>query len=66
MLSLSPLQITGTLLRLYGRQAGKDIYVEKPGSHNIWEGRKMVEAVHKYDRMLSRNYRAPYIVPENV
>ncbi len=30
-------------------QAGKDVYVEKPASHNIWEGRKMVEAalVHK-------------------
>ena len=25
-------------------QAGKDVYVEKPFSHNIWEGRKLVEA----------------------
>jgi len=31
-------------------QAGKDIYVEKPASHNIWEGRKMVEAARKYNR----------------
>ncbi len=37
---------------IWGCQAGKDIYVEKPGSHNIWEGRKMVEAVYKYDRVV--------------
>lgn len=29
-------------------QAGKGIYVEKPASHNIWEGRKLVEAARKY------------------
>ena len=33
-------------------QAGKDIYVEKPASHNIWEGRKMVEAARKYNRVV--------------
>ncbi|MBN1346897.1 MAG: Gfo/Idh/MocA family oxidoreductase [Phycisphaerae bacterium] len=33
-------------------QAGKDVYVEKPGSHNIFEGRKMVEAARKYNRMV--------------
>jgi predicted dehydrogenase len=30
-------------------QAGKHVYVEKPASHNIWEGRKMVEARSKYN-----------------
>lgn len=30
-------------------QAGKDVYVEKPHSHNIFESRKMVEAAEKYD-----------------
>src|SRR5210317_1396976 len=25
-------------------QAGKDVYVEKPMAHNMWEGRKMIEA----------------------
>jgi predicted dehydrogenase len=30
-------------------QAGKHVYVEKPASHNIWEGRKMVEAASKYN-----------------
>ncbi|MDO8543690.1 MAG: Gfo/Idh/MocA family oxidoreductase [Opitutaceae bacterium] len=29
-------------------QAGKHVYVEKPASHNIWEGRKMIEAARKY------------------
>ncbi|MBN2309920.1 MAG: Gfo/Idh/MocA family oxidoreductase [Candidatus Hydrogenedentes bacterium] len=33
-------------------QAGKDVYVEKPASHNIWEGRKMVEAARKYGRVV--------------
>ncbi|MGQ9731945.1 MAG: Gfo/Idh/MocA family protein [Candidatus Zipacnadales bacterium] len=33
-------------------QAGKDVYVEKPASHNIWEGRKMVEAARKYQRIV--------------
>jgi len=33
-------------------QAGKDVYVEKPACHNIWEGRKMVEAARKYNRMV--------------
>ncbi len=40
------------LATIWAIQAGKDVYVEKPGSHNIWEGRKMVEAAHKYDRMV--------------
>jgi predicted dehydrogenase len=33
-------------------QAGKDVYVEKPMSHNIWEGRKMIEAAAKYKRVV--------------
>ncbi|MEO9892142.1 Gfo/Idh/MocA family oxidoreductase [Aurantibacter sp.] len=37
---------------IWACQAGKDVYVEKPGSHNIWEGRKMVEAAHKYNRIV--------------
>ncbi len=41
-----------TLATIWACQAGKDVYVEKPGSHNIWEGRKMVEAAHKYDRIV--------------
>lgn len=37
---------------IWACQAGKDVYVEKPGSHNIYEGRKMVEAAQKYDRIV--------------
>jgi len=33
-------------------QAGKDVYLEKPISHNIWEGRKVIEAARKYDRIV--------------
>ncbi|UCG58491.1 MAG: Gfo/Idh/MocA family oxidoreductase, partial [Phycisphaerales bacterium] len=33
-------------------QAGKDVYVEKPLAHNVWEGRKMVEAARKYKRVV--------------
>lgn len=40
------------LATIWACQAGKDVYVEKPGSHNIWEGRKMVEAANKYDRIV--------------
>jgi len=32
------------LAAVWACQAGKDVYVEKPVSHNIWEGRKIVEA----------------------
>lgn len=33
-------------------QAGKDVYVEKPLAHNIYEGRKMVEAAKKNNRIV--------------
>lgn len=31
---------------------GKDVYVEEPISHNLWDGRKMVEATHQYNRIV--------------
>ena len=40
------------LATIWACQAGKDVYVEKPGSHSLWEGRKMVEAAHKYNRIV--------------
>ena len=33
-------------------QAGKDVFVEKPLAHNVWEGRKMIEAARKYKRVV--------------
>lgn len=41
-----------SLAAIWACQAGKDVYVEKPGSYNIFEGRKMVEAAHKYKRIV--------------
>jgi predicted dehydrogenase len=40
------------LATIWACQAGKDVYVEKPASHNIWEGRRMIEAARKYDRIV--------------
>jgi predicted dehydrogenase len=39
------------LATIWSCQAGKDVYVEKPLSHNIFEGRKAVEAAEKYGRI---------------
>ena len=41
-----------TLAAIWACQAGKDVYVEKPCSHNIFEGRKLVEAARKYKRIV--------------
>jgi len=41
-----------SLVTVWGCQAGKDVYVEKPISHEIWEGRKCVEAMKKYNRVV--------------
>lgn len=40
------------LATIWACQAGKDVYVEKPVSHNLFEGRKMVEAARKYERIV--------------
>jgi len=37
---------------IWACQAGKDVYVEKPVSHNIWEGRQLVAAATKYNRVM--------------
>jgi predicted dehydrogenase len=39
-----------SLQTIWGLQAGKDVYVEKPLSHNVWEGRQAVEATKKYTK----------------
>lgn len=41
-----------SLLTIRACQAGKDVYVEKPLSHNVFEGRKCVEAARHYNRMV--------------
>lgn len=37
---------------IWACQAGKDVYVEKPGSHNIFEGRRLVEAARRHQRIV--------------
>jgi len=41
-----------SLLTIWACQAGKDVYVEKPVSHNVWEGRQMVNAARRYNRIV--------------
>jgi predicted dehydrogenase len=40
------------LATIWACQAGKDVYVEKPFAHDIWEGRQMVAAARKYNRIV--------------
>jgi predicted dehydrogenase len=41
-----------SLASIWACQAGKDVYVEKPLSHNVFEGRKLVEAARRYERVV--------------
>ncbi|MGE3803902.1 MAG: Gfo/Idh/MocA family protein [Gemmataceae bacterium] len=40
------------LAAIWAIQAGKDVYVEKPVSHNVWEGRQIVNAARKHKRIV--------------
>ncbi len=42
---------------IWACQAGKHVYVEKPSSHNIFEGRKMIEAARKYNRIVQVGFQ---------
>jgi len=49
---------------IWAIQGGKDVYVEKPVSYSIWEGRKMVEAARKYKKIVqvgSQNRSRPLV-----
>jgi predicted dehydrogenase len=53
------------LQTIWACQAGKDVYVEKPPTWCIWEGRKMVEAARKYNRMVqigTQNRSSPNVM----
>lgn len=39
-------------ITIWACQAGKDVYVEKPCSHTIWEGQQMMRAADKYKRIV--------------
>lgn len=44
-------------------RAGKDVYVEKPHSHNLWESARMIEAARRHKRIVqvgTQNRSGPY------
>ncbi len=50
---------------IWACQAGKDVYVEKPLSHNVFEGRQAVEAARRYGRIVqhgTQNRSSPEII----
>jgi predicted dehydrogenase len=57
-----------SLQAIWGCQAGKDVYVEKPLSHHLWEGRQLVRAVQKYGRIVQHgtNSRSSPAIKEGV
>src|SRR4026207_1805970 len=54
------------LIGIWACQAGKDVYMEKPCSHNIFEGRQLVAAAQKYNRIVQHgtNSRSTVAVRE--
>lgn len=53
------------LATVWACQAGKDVYVEKPPTHTLWEGEKMVEAARKHQRIVQVGTQcrsAPYLI----
>jgi len=53
------------LATIWACQAGKDVYVEKPACHNVFEGLRMIDAARKYKRMVqigSQGRSAPHKV----
>ncbi len=53
------------LSTIWGAQAGKHVYVEKPSSHNVFEGRKMIEAARKYNVMVQVGFQNRSILNTN-
>lgn len=47
-----------SLIAIWAVQAGKDVYLEKPVSHNVWEGRQLVRAARKHGRMVQTGTQA--------
>ena len=40
------------LATVWGLQAGKHVYIEKPASHTVWEGRRMIEATRRFNKIV--------------
>jgi predicted dehydrogenase len=66
VVSVTPPNHWHALVTVWACQAGKDVFVQKPASHNLFEGRKMVEAAAKYKRIVQcpSNSRSPNGVME--
>lgn len=47
-----------TLQTIWSLQAGKNVYVEKPCSHNIFESKQIVAAARKYDKIVQHGVNA--------
>ena len=43
-----------TLMTVWACQAGKDVYVEKPCSHNVFESQQIIAAARKYNRIVQQ------------
>lgn len=50
--SVATMQYWHALPTIWACRTGRHVYVEKPLSHFIWEGRQMVHAARKYDRLV--------------
>jgi predicted dehydrogenase len=57
-----------TLMTIWACQAGKDVYVEKPATHNMFECKQIVAAAKKYNRVVQHgsNSRSGVAVQEAV
>lgn len=53
---------------IWAVQAGKDVYVEKPVCHNVWEGRQMIAAARKYKKIVQAGTqsRSSHAIKESV
>jgi hypothetical protein len=55
--SIATTDHTHALLSIWAMQAGKHVYVEKPISHSLFEGRQMVAAARKYKRVCQAGHQ---------
>ncbi len=63
VITVATMQYWHALPTIWACETGRHVYVEKPLAHFIWEGRQMVNASRKYDRLVqvgtqSRSYKA--------
>ncbi len=49
---------THSLIAILAAQAGKHVFVEKPVSHHLWEGRQLANAADHYDRIIQAGTQA--------